>query len=91
MTPSSSSSLSSEALEILKAHLLEFKDARKKEKRMIIASCVKDTIPADAPPLDVSRHRKVNPPLNSFCRWATCFLGREGMVLQSRQETKQKG
>jgi hypothetical protein len=66
MTPSSLPSLSSEAIEILKAHLLEFRDARKKEKRTIIASCIQETVPANSRPLEASKHRKVSPPLNSF-------------------------
>jgi hypothetical protein len=66
MTPSSLPSLSSETIQILAAHLLEFRDASKKGKRTIIASCIQDTLSANARPLEATRHRKVCAPFEQF-------------------------
>jgi hypothetical protein len=70
MTPPSFS-LNNEVIEILKGHLPEFRDANKKLRRNIIASCAKDTTPADSRPLEATKHRKVSPPFNGFCKWPT--------------------
>jgi hypothetical protein len=60
MPSSNPSSLSDEIIEVLKERLHEFRHGNKQTRRQIVASCGKDTTPADLLPLQVTQHRKVN-------------------------------